>query len=93
MRQAQFPHTPESTVGAWLASDDARKIAIAGKPGSYGFVSNPNPRTPRSTVGAWLASDDIHKIAIAGKPGSYGFVPSPIPAYTRINRRSLACQR
>jgi len=30
-----------STVAeAWLASDGAREIAIAGKPGSYGFVSS-----------------------------------------------------
>ena len=63
---------PITLVGAWLASDDARKIAIAGKPGSYGFEPIPNPPYTPAPVGAWLASDGVHQIAIAGKPGSYG---------------------
>ena len=76
-----------NAVGAWLASDGVLEIAIAGKPGSYGFAPSQNPAYTPIPVGAWLASDDVRKIAIAGKQGSYGFVPSQNPAYTRINRR------
>jgi hypothetical protein len=58
-------------VGARLAGEGVREIAIAGKPGSYGSGGCSRRMADAKPVGARLAGEGVREIAFAGKPGSY----------------------
>ncbi|MPQ65303.1 hypothetical protein GC387_01440 [Pseudomonas sp. MWU12-2323] len=73
------------TVGAWLASDEALKVAksFAGKPCSYKSGADHKLCERPRTVGAWLASEEALKAAKS-------FAPTKSPPRPHTSSRPTA---